>query len=167
MEYKLQDITLRPVTHDDLAEVARMWNFEEGEISLEAAEKAVIWMQNNHAQNRAGKILHMCLGVFDNRTGRIIGWCGLDGRSGTAIHIFYQIDKDYRGKGYATDCTRKLLEWGFSVMQVDRIDGACARDNIASKRVLEKVGMRPAPDDGDSWWFYMMRQDYEANAAGR
>lgn len=44
MELKLKNLTLRTVTYDDLNEVARMWNFEKGDISLEEAERAINWM---------------------------------------------------------------------------------------------------------------------------
>ena len=48
MELYTRNLVLRTVTMEDIDEVARMWNFEKGSISLEDAEKAVKSMQKNH-----------------------------------------------------------------------------------------------------------------------
>lgn len=144
MEFKLKNITLRTITHDDLNEVARMWNFEKRDISLEEAAKAINWMNENHKKNQLHKIVHICFAIFRNDTNRIIGWCGLDGRNNdeNIVHIFYLIDKDFRKLGYATECAKKVLEYGFVIMEVDRIDGGCAKENIRSQKILEKIGMK-------------------------
>lgn len=163
MEIRLKDITLRTVTQEDLQEVARMWNFEKGEISLQESAKAIEWMKGNHQQNRLHKIVHLCFAVFAKDSNRIIGWCGLDGRNNNQVHIFYLIDKEYRGRGYATECAKKLLEYGFREMEIARIDGSCAKDNIASQTILAKTGMQENkeehPEDG-SHHYFMTRQDY-------
>lgn len=169
MEFRLDCVDLRSVTQDDLNEVARMWNFEKGEISLEEAAKAIDRMTENHRQNRPHKVLHLCLAVFEKDTNRIIGWCGLDGRT-NAVNIFYLIDRNHRGRGYATACAKKLLEYGFLEMELDRIDGACANDNIGSQKILKKIGMRKTEqaehvDDG-SLHYFMTYQDYSGGRIG-
>lgn len=161
MEYKLKELTLRPVTHDDLDEVARMWNFEKGSISLDEAKKAIVWMQTNHKQNQLHRIVHMCFAVFENSANKIIGWCGLDGRSERAVNMFYLIDKDYRRRGYATECATQMLEYGFLEMQIARIDGECAKDNIGSQKVLERIGMIATTGNEDSLHYFMTREDYK------
>lgn len=143
MELKTKRLILKTVTYDDLDEVSRMCNFEKGEISVEEAKKAVDWMNGNHERNRLHKIAHICFAIFENND-RIIGWCGLDGGYGSnkdknKIEILYSIGKNYRKRGYATECAKKLLEYGFLKMEVSRIDGGCAKDNIGSKKVLERI----------------------------
>jgi len=166
VEYKLRNLTLRTVSHDDLYEVVRMWNFEKGNISLEEAEKAIIWMSENHKLNQLHKLVHFCLAIFENNTNRIIGWCGLDGRSidnktENRIHIFYLIDKDYRKLGYATECAKKVLEYGFEKIELGRIDGGCAKDNIGSHKILEKIGMKKIDNkNDDSYHYFMTLKDY-------
>ncbi|HMB61757.1 MAG TPA: GNAT family protein, partial [Eudoraea sp.] len=46
------------------------------------------------------------------------------------------------GKGYATEAVRAVLKFGFRVLKLHRMEAGCAVDNIASIRVLEKVGMQ-------------------------
>jgi RimJ/RimL family protein N-acetyltransferase len=45
------------------------------------------------------------------------------------------------GKGYATDAANFILRFGFSQLKLHRIYATCDPRNIASSRVLEKVGM--------------------------
>lgn len=163
MELKTKNLVLRTVTHDDIDEVARMWNFEKGEISLDEAEKAINWMNENHKKNKLYNIFHLCFAVFEENSNKIIGWCGLDGRnnSDNNINIFYLIDKDYRKRGYATECAEKLLEYGFLKMRVTRIDGKCSKENIGSKKILQKIGMNNqiVEEDGSHHYFITF-EDY-------
>ena len=48
----------------------------------------------------------------------------------------------YRNKGYATQCVVELLRYAFEDMGYESIQSGCAKDNMASYRVMEKAGMR-------------------------
>jgi len=133
------NLILRSVRDDDINEVARMWNFEKGEISSIDAKKAIDWMNENHQKNNEGPFFHLCFAIFEVNSARIIGWCGLDGRDNKRVHLFYLIDEAYRRKGYATTCARKVIEYGFTKLFINRIDGQCDKDNIGSKGVLENT----------------------------
>ena len=145
MKLYTNDLLLKTVTDDDINEVARMWKFEKGSIPLADAKDAIEYMQFNHQQNRQGFIHHLCFAIFEKGQNNIIGWCGLDGRSEDdnpgRLEIFYLIDKVYRGKGYATQCAMKLLEYAFETAKVENVFGGCDKDNIASFKVLAKSGM--------------------------
>ena len=143
MELLTRNLILRTLLVDDLEEIARMWNYPAG-VSLEEAAEALKGMQGNLKKNKSGAIYHLCLGVFEkNDPQHIIGWCGLDGTvaPGQTV-LFYIIDEKYRNKGYATQCAEELLRYAFEDMGYDSIQSGCAKDNTASYRVMEKVGMR-------------------------
>ncbi|WP_299315481.1 GNAT family N-acetyltransferase [uncultured Aquimarina sp.] len=55
--------------------------------------------------------------------------------------IWYKLHPDFWGKGYATESTKVILQFGFKEVGLHRIEAGCAIDNIGSIRVLEKVGM--------------------------
>ncbi|NQU79922.1 MAG: GNAT family N-acetyltransferase [Bacteroidetes bacterium] len=140
-------LTLRSVSYSDLDEVERMWKFEKGRITANEARNAIDWMANNHQRNKIYNIEHLCLAVFEKGRENIIGWCGLDGGVGgnkdrAKIVIFYLIDDNYRNIGYATESGKALLEYGFETMKIKRIYGGCAEENIASRKVLEAIGMK-------------------------
>ena len=163
MELYTDNLRLKTVTDKDIQEVARMWNFEKGSISLSEAQKAIENMQGNHAQNRKGFIHHLCFAVYEKDKDSIIGWCGLDGKcSSGKVAIFYLIDKEYRNKGYATQCADKMLEYAFETAEIDSVYGGCYKDNIASYRVQVKAKMilyKTEEDSGDPL-FYIDKDIY-------
>jgi RimJ/RimL family protein N-acetyltransferase len=54
----------------------------------------------------------------------------------------YMLDPAYAGQGFGTEIARELLRISFEVVGVRRATAGCFADNIASVRVLEKIGMR-------------------------
>ena len=142
IELYTNDLLLRTVDFDDIDEVARMWEFQDGPVSTAEAKDAIEYMQKNHDQNQPGYIHHLCFAIFKKGENRIIGWCGLDGTCtpGQTV-IFYALDEICRNKGYATQCASRLLSYAFEDVGLERIDGGCMKDNIASYRVQEKAGM--------------------------
>jgi [ribosomal protein S5]-alanine N-acetyltransferase len=56
--------------------------------------------------------------------------------------ISYKTHLNFWGKGYTTEALAKLIQYGFEDLGLHRIHAGCAVDNIASVRVLEKVGMQ-------------------------
>jgi len=145
VELQTKDLLLRTVINDDINEVARMWEFEKGCISLDKAKEAIEYMQKNHKQNHTGYIYHLCFAIYEKGTNKIIGWCGLDGKPDESkperMEIFFLIDAEYRNKGYATQCADKLLEYAFEVAKIKKVFGGCFKDNISSFKVLAKCGM--------------------------
>jgi RimJ/RimL family protein N-acetyltransferase len=55
--------------------------------------------------------------------------------------VGFSFDPRHRGKGYATEAARALVDWAFS-QGFHRVIGRLEARNIASARVLEKLGMR-------------------------
>lgn len=53
----------------------------------------------------------------------------------------YVLAKKYWGQGYMTEVLRTMIAVGFSTFGFEKILGYCDVDNIASARVMEKVGM--------------------------
>lgn len=54
----------------------------------------------------------------------------------------YCFNRQYWGQGFATEASHALLEFGFNELGLHRIYATCDPVNIASRRVLEKIGMR-------------------------
>ena len=153
MDCRTEHLVLRSVTEDDLAEVARTWPSGSRPVSEEEARGAIAYMRGNSEKNTAGCIVHLCLAVCgkdDPRT--IMGWCGLDGsRSHTEPEIFILLDGEYRGKGYGTECVKELLRIAAEDFSLRSVHGGCDRENIASRRAMEKGGMTQygTEDNGD------------------
>jgi ribosomal-protein-alanine N-acetyltransferase len=71
-----------------------------------------------------------------------IGWSGLKYRFGhNEIDLGYRFKQSAWGKGYATEAAFACLKYGFEQLHIKKITGRAEPDNIASCRVLEKIGM--------------------------
>jgi ribosomal-protein-alanine N-acetyltransferase len=57
------------------------------------------------------------------------------------VEIGYLLSHAFWGRGLATEGGRIGLHYGFETLGLDEIIGLVHPDNIASRRVLEKLGM--------------------------
>jgi RimJ/RimL family protein N-acetyltransferase len=81
--------------------------------------------------------------VVDREDERMIGWCGLAFLPElNETEVAYLLDKDYWNRGYATEAARISLRYGFEEVGLDRIIALAFPENVASIRVMEKIGMR-------------------------
>ena len=55
--------------------------------------------------------------------------------------VGYALSDRHWGKGYVSEATKALLDFGFNELQLVRIQARCFADNIGSERVMQKVGM--------------------------
>ena len=81
--------------------------------------------------------------IDNNETNQFIGLIALNlGKPNfRTAEVWYKIHVDFWRQGYATEALNKLLKFGFNELKLHRIEAGCAVENIASGKVLEKVGM--------------------------
>ncbi|MBW4675464.1 MAG: GNAT family N-acetyltransferase [Desmonostoc geniculatum HA4340-LM1] len=74
----------------------------------------------------------------------LIGNCGIrvNNPQLREANIGYELNPEYWGQGYATEAAHAILNFGFEELKMHRIWSWCVTENIASVRVLEKIGMR-------------------------
>jgi [ribosomal protein S5]-alanine N-acetyltransferase len=87
------------------------------------AKWAVILKQNNH----------------------LLGYCGIgidciDGND--ERELGYRLDSNFWGQGLATEAALASIKYGFDRLNFPYVLGVVERENTASVKVLEKVGMR-------------------------
>jgi ribosomal-protein-alanine N-acetyltransferase len=91
--------------------------------------------------NATGACLRLCIVVRDS--GLICGGIGLmiepDHRR---AELGYWLGAPHWGKGYATEAAREIVRYGFETLDLHRIHACYFAGNEASRRVLEKIGMR-------------------------
>ena len=76
-------------------------------------------------------------------TGNFIGWFELGPLADTdEIEVGYRLLPEYWGIGLATEGGAALRDHGFSKLGLSRIVGIAHPDNGASRRVLEKIGLK-------------------------
>jgi len=74
-------------------------------------------------------------------SGKLIGCAGLRNYEDNAELVFL-IDEPYWGQGFATETARACLNFGFEQREFKNILAFARPQNAASRKVLEKVGMR-------------------------
>ena len=143
MDYRTEQLILHEVTEQDVSEVARTWPSAHRPVPEAEARAVIAGIRGNCARNEKGCVYHLCLAVCgQDDPRRIMGWCGLDGgRSHTEPEIFILLDEEYRHKGYGTQCVKELLRIAEAEFFLPSVHGGCDKDNIASRRAMEKGGM--------------------------
>lgn len=93
-------------------------------------------------------------------TNEFIGWCGLKFiEELNETDLGYRFFEEHWGKGYATECAKACLAYGFNTLEMKEIVARAAIDNTNSVKVLEKVGMKfekEAIEHGDKVYKYRL-----------
>jgi RimJ/RimL family protein N-acetyltransferase len=113
-----------------------------GDRGVRTREQAQQYIQTgpaaSHAQHGFGLDL-----VESKQTGVPLGICGLLRREcHPDVEIGFAFLPAARGQNFAFESGRAVLELGFLSLQLRRIVALTAPDNLASIRVLEKLGLR-------------------------
>jgi ribosomal-protein-alanine N-acetyltransferase len=114
--------------------------------------------------------------AMDRRSdGEFLGWCAVsqwnpDYRSAS---LGYCLTEPAWGHGYATEAASALLQWAFDAFDLNRVQAEADTRNVASARVLEKVGFVLEGtlredcivngDVSDSWVYGLLRREWQAS----
>lgn len=80
--------------------------------------------------------------TIERETSTPVGFHLLNNIQGeTIIQVGYGLLKPSWGKGYATEMAEAVLRHGFTTLRLPRIAGIASLPNVASQRVLEKIGL--------------------------
>jgi RimJ/RimL family protein N-acetyltransferase len=83
--------------------------------------------------------------AVERSTGEFVGWFALrppEGGGGEEVELGYRLRRTAWGKGYATEGCRALVDKAFAELGVQRVYAETMAVNTASRRVLEKTGLR-------------------------
>ncbi|MFZ1359725.1 MAG: GNAT family N-acetyltransferase [Saprospiraceae bacterium] len=109
--------------------------------------------------------------VIEKCSGAFIGWSGLkfiDYKDNEHINfhdVGYRLMPKYWGKGYATESAKVSIKYGFEAMNLEEIIGTNHVDNLASRKALEKCGLKFV--ETFDWkgnqcnWFKITKSEYE------
>jgi RimJ/RimL family protein N-acetyltransferase len=107
-------------------------------------EQIIKFVEEQSTQNYDERRLPMIFAIR-LRDKKLIGFIGFKNgelKTEGSIEVFYSINKKFWNNGYATEALRTFIEWGIGTLGVHRIFSGCDIKNVASKRVMEKAGMR-------------------------
>lgn len=76
-------------------------------------------------------------------TGEFVGRAGLyEGWEWPGIEAAWTVRRDLWGHGLATEAGMAAVAWGWANLQVDHLVSVITPENLASRRVAEKLGFR-------------------------
>lgn len=86
----------------------------------------------------------LTLTIEEIGSNRFIGFTGLYCSSLNLVHakVGYMLSLAGQGQGYATESLNAVIDWACLTFNVYKFVGTCACVNLASVRVLEKVGIK-------------------------
>jgi RimJ/RimL family protein N-acetyltransferase len=109
-----------------------------------------------------------CLWWWRERAGsELVGYVGLDRtdvEGEPVVELGWSIAPERWGQGLATESGRASLAWGFEVAGLDRVVSYTVHDNLASRRVMEKLGLSYVRDFRRRGFDQML---YEGRSPGR
>lgn len=145
-EIETDRLRLRPVRSDDLHDLHALW-----------ADPRVgrwLWDGRTVGRIRSRRALRAALAsarregiglwaVYPRDDGGLIGFCGFRRvTGGEDVEIVFGIDPSWWKKGVATEAAAAVLREGFARHGWDRVVAATDPPNLASRRVVEKLGFR-------------------------
>ncbi|HEY4629138.1 MAG TPA: GNAT family N-acetyltransferase [Flavobacterium sp.] len=120
-------------------------------------------VRNQYLENNIGRFV-----VVLKESNELIGWAGLKYNTeivNNKVHFYdigYRLNEKFWGKGYASEASFAWLEYGFMVMKINVMEAAAHTDNIASNRILQKIGLKMTEkymEDGVAWNWYELENN--------
>lgn len=103
----------------------------------EQARKIIIDIILPQYQNHLGR-----WAIYTKSDNEFIGWCGLKYLPEVdETDLGYRLKRSAWGIGYATEAAKHTLGHGFNKLDLKLITGRAHIENLASIKVLEKIGM--------------------------
>jgi RimJ/RimL family protein N-acetyltransferase len=145
-------LILRPFRIDDAAAMFRVWGDAEvmryiprgPYASVEELPPRLERLARFHEQ-KGLSLWAVCLrepteeGMWDTPIGSAgltpVAWAGPE------VEVAYHFAREYWGHGFASEAAGACLAYGFTELELPKIIGLTFKENLASQRVLEKIGM--------------------------
>ena len=84
--------------------------------------------------------------VEKRNTKECIGFTGLNPAVNTpypdAVEVGWRLSRDHWGNGYAPEAAKHSLRFAFDKLELPEVVACTTRENFASQRVMQKIGMR-------------------------
>lgn len=138
-------LTLRRFTRDDLEWLVALYADEEVTRYLGGSRDRVAVAELLETRILRYYDEHPGLGIWltlERSTGQPVGFHLLNHIQGeTIVQVGYALVGSAWGKGYATEMARAVVRYGFVDLALPRVAGMANLPNVASHRVLQKIGL--------------------------
>ncbi len=140
--------------------------------SIDEITKVIEMLKKQYKENGIAR-----WAVIDKLTNECIGWSGLKyfnqplNKHNNFYELGYRFKKKHWGKGFATESSIAILDYGFANLNVDKIFAITDPKNVNSKKVLSKLGFdfqETFDYEGDPTdWFELKKTTWENKKPNR
>lgn len=150
MRLETKRLIIRPYIEDDLMECFQLMQDKElfkykdmDVMTFDEYRRLFGWLMDSYNKGFDENFAYS-FNIVLKETNAHIGWVGLGPLPTDASkkEIFWLIGIEYQGRGYATEASKAILEYGFNTVNLNEIFSVCMKDNMASRRVMEKIGLK-------------------------
>ena len=166
-------LMMRPFAMDEVDDLHRLW--------IDPGVRKFLWDDQVIPRDTAVAVVENSIDSFVNHgfgfwtirfknDPALIGFGGLrhfteDGAEASEVEILYGVAPESWGKGVATEAAGAVLNYGFGECELAHIYAGADPPNVASFRVIEKLGMKFARkivvNGVDVIYFAICRDDYK------
>lgn len=101
-------------------------------------QKLLDWFQSRYQES-----LGIRWGIALKGKSNIIGTVGFNNYTKNhRANLGYDLQKEYWNNGYITEALKAIIDFGFNNLEINRIEAEVMQGNIASEKVLEKLGFK-------------------------
>ncbi len=164
--FETERLILQPTTSADAEFIFELvntpkWLANIGDRNVKSVEDAKTYIKERMTPQleKLGYGNYTLIRKVDNRK---IGTCGLYNREGLeGIDIGFALLPDFENLGYGYESAAKLVEVGINEFQIKRISAITTKENIASQKLIEKLGLKyvniiKIPDDEEELLLYSL-----------
>lgn len=137
-------LTITQIEETHIADFYRLMNDKEisrfthmGVFDTESEVRHYVnWLYNRFQQGNG-----IYWGITLKGSTKLIGTIGYNFFTpGERGNLGYDLDKTYRRQGYMREALYAVVTFGFQVFEINRVEAEVIQGNMASKRLLEKIG---------------------------
>jgi RimJ/RimL family protein N-acetyltransferase len=145
--FETERLIIKPTLEEDAEFIFQLLNMPKwtkyiGERNVKTVEQAEHYI----LEKMKPQLLRLGFGNYTliRKTDNVkMGTCGLYDREGLeGLDIGFAFLPAYERKGYAFEASEKLKNVAFSEFGINRISAITTKDNFASQRLLEKLGLK-------------------------
>lgn len=130
---------------------------------IEETLEIITFVRKQYLDNGIGRFA-----IISKDTKEFMGWAGLKfntemvNNKTNFYDIGYRLDEKFWERGYASEASFAWVQYAFETLKIKTIEAATHIENVASNRILQKIGMQfteQYQEDGVSWNWYQLEND--------
>ena len=167
--FETERLILRNISQADTAAIFHnfsdpdiaIWFFEQPHTEIEQTVQIINQFISEFEQ---GKGLTWAIALRENN--QCVGTCGYgEIETSERGEIGFDLAKDYWGKGLMGEALKPIIDYGFSVLKLVKVEAHTYSINLRARHLLEKVGFQLEKVSEDSHHYFISKMDWSKSGS--